>query len=110
VLAASLVLAAAPVWLAAPLDQGWPIADALVALNPLTALALPSETDYLRSDWLYRHSPLGGLRYDYPSAPALIAAYLAVSGAALILPWARRIGRTGTNSTMPPTTLEECAR
>ena len=67
VLATVLVLAAAPLWLADPLERGMPMADLLVAVNPLTALGLAGAVDYPRDNWFYRQSPLGGLRYAYPS-------------------------------------------
>ncbi len=85
VLAAGLALAAAPLWLAGPIDRGAPLANALIAVNPLTALSLPAGLDYPRADWIYRRSPLGSLRYDYPSAGSLILAYLALGGGALAL-------------------------
>ncbi len=85
-LAAGLVSTASPLWLAGALDQGLPIADALVALNPLTALAIPSGTDFPRSDWFYRHSPLGSYRYAYPPLGALITAYSTVGIALLAMP------------------------
>ncbi|MBK1702993.1 hypothetical protein [Halochromatium glycolicum] len=77
-LGALLVLALTPVWLAGWLDalSRWSSAiDALIALNPLTALAVAGQTDYLRMDWFYRHSPLGSLRFDYPRPMLLLVGY-----------------------------------
>jgi hypothetical protein len=72
-------IAATPVWLL-PLHGSanpgpWAL-DALVAVNPLTHLAVLTGTDWLRSDWFYRHSALGSLRYAYPTPAAVMAAYL----------------------------------
>lgn len=49
------------------------LVNAVVALCPVSYLAALAGVDYLRSDWFYRHTPFGGLRYDYPQA-----AYLSV--------------------------------
>jgi hypothetical protein len=82
-------LALAPLWLAGALDalsRRPGSLDVLVAVNPLTALCAAAQTDYLRMDWFYRHSPLGSLRFDYPAPAALFAAYAGlVSGAVLLL-------------------------
>ena len=86
VLTLLIVVAASPLWLSGALDRGIPLADVLVTINPLTLLALPSGTDYPRADWLYRHSSLGSLRYDYPAPSSLIAAYGAIGLAGLLLP------------------------
>jgi hypothetical protein len=88
VLLALAVMTLAPVWLAGLLDTLASVPgslDALVAANPLTALCAAAQTDFLRTDWFYRHSPLGSLRFDYPppalmlTAYGLIAAVLAMS-------------------------------
>ena len=39
----------------------------IVGANPLTALAVSLEFDYLRTNWFYQHSVLGSLRYEYYS-------------------------------------------
>lgn len=72
--------AASPVWLGPAIDRIEPdkgAVDALIAVNPFTHLAVTTGIDFLRSDWLYRHSPLGGLRFDYPSPAAVLLFYLA---------------------------------
>jgi hypothetical protein len=104
VLVAALVLAAAPLWLAEPLDQGAPIANLLIAVNPLTALGLCGSIDYPRHDWFYRHSPLGGLRYVYPSPLFLFLSYLLAGIAALALTQ-RAEGRVARMATRPDPTL-----
>jgi hypothetical protein len=58
-----------PLW-AAPLAvifgaRQWVI-DGIVALCPASYLAGLSGIDYLRGEWLYRHTPYGSLRFDYP--------------------------------------------
>jgi len=82
------VLGASPVWLAPVIDLasfGTGTLDALVAVNPLTHFAVAAQTDYLRHAWFYHYSPLGSLRYDYPSEAATLAAYLI---AGLLATWA----------------------
>lgn len=78
-------LATSPVW-AAPLleNHTWPqtLLDSVVAINPITYLALLADWDWLRQDWLYRHSPLGSLRYGYPSINGLTSTYLGTGLAA----------------------------
>ena len=71
VLLAVGLLASATIWsgpLVDSLSPGQPTIDAIVASSPLTYLASLAGWDYLRDDWFYRHTPFGGLRYDYPSA------------------------------------------
>ncbi|AUB82112.1 hypothetical protein [Candidatus Thiodictyon syntrophicum] len=104
VLAVVLVLAAAPLWLAGPLDRGAPLAGWLVAVNPLTALGLAGAVDYPRDDWLYRQSPLGSIRYTYPSLAVLCLAYLSIGSAALAA--AHRLGdRARRAATGPDSSL-----
>lgn len=40
--------------------------DSIVALCPASYLARLAGIDYLRGDWMYRHTPYGSLRFDYP--------------------------------------------
>jgi hypothetical protein len=73
------LLTSAPVWLGpviARTEPPQPVTDAVIALSPLTHLSLPDQVDYLRSDWFYRHTPFGGLRYDYPSLATVTGGYL----------------------------------
>jgi hypothetical protein len=88
------LVAVSPVWLGPVIDRTEPaqwITDALLAVNPLTHLGTLAGIDYLRSDWFYRHSPFGGLRYDYPS-PATVLVGLLLAGALASLAAGR--GRT----------------
>jgi len=60
-----------PLW-AAPLAvifgaRQW-VVDSIVALCPASYLAGLAGIDYLRGDWLYRYTPYGSLRFDYPDA------------------------------------------
>lgn len=90
----ALAVAASPVWLGPVLDRiapGRTFIDALVAINPITHLAVFSNTDYLRGDWFYRYSLIGSWRYDYPSSAATLLAYLLLCG--LASQFARRISR-----------------
>jgi hypothetical protein len=95
--AAALALAVAGLATATPLWLG-PIAerfaatpvlvDAIVAVSPLTYLAVLADFDYLRATWFYEHSSLGSLRYDYPAAlsQSVVYALPLVAAAALKLP------------------------
>lgn len=74
-----------PLW-AAPLAllQGagkW-LVDTIIALCPVSYLAALAQIDYLRSDWMYRNTPYGSLRFDYPdplyATIALLAALIII--------------------------------
>lgn len=74
----------APLWMS-PLCLLFPqtpaIVDISIAVSPLSYLAVLMESDYLRSDWFYRNTVYGGLRYHYPS----IYSYLQVQAILLTL-------------------------
>jgi hypothetical protein len=75
-------LSAAPLWLgpAAQLlgsQSGWP--TRIVALSPAAHLASAIECDLLRTTWFYAHTPIGGLRFDYPQFSAILLSYTAVT-------------------------------
>lgn len=106
VLALGCVLAAAPVWLSPALESGRLDPDLVVALNPLSVLALIGNLDYPRTDWLYRHSALGSLRYAYPPFWTALSGYLGLALLALALsgalsPSARRPRWRGLKTTTP---------
>lgn len=87
-LMAGILFAAAPLWLgpwAADADTGQLRTNAIVATSPLTYLSVAINYDYLRSNWFYIHTPLGALRYHYPSAVQLGTIYLALAVACLAL-------------------------
>jgi hypothetical protein len=90
VLMAAAILTALPLW-AAPVAEltaarQWTV-DAVVAASPLTYVALAADFDYLRTEWFYRMSVLGTLRYEYPAFAFASAVYalpaLALGAAAL---------------------------
>lgn len=62
-------LGLAPLWggalveVVAPSGSG---ADILIGISPITYLAQAAGWDYLRFDWVYRATPLGGMRFEYP--------------------------------------------
>jgi hypothetical protein len=57
-----------PIWLG-PIAEvaGNPmfLTNLIVALSPLSALAVALDLDILRTNWFYQHSMLGSLRYEY---------------------------------------------
>ncbi len=89
------ITAAAPVWCGPLVDiaqfSTWGT-DFVIAVSPLSYLASLGGWDYLRGDWFYRHSPFGGLRYDYPSADISSLVYLTIGLAGHYL--GRQVGRS----------------
>lgn len=58
----------APLWLGplAEISGNTPVpSNLIVGINPLSAIATTLDFDYLRTSWLYKHSVLGSLRYEY---------------------------------------------
>jgi hypothetical protein len=53
----------------------------IVGANPLTALAVSLDFDYLRSNWFYQHSVLGSLRYEYYSWSSYVLILILVTAA-----------------------------
>ena len=80
-------VAAAPLWLGPSAElasQAHPRAvDSVVAVSPLTHLAVASGNDLLRNQWFYQHSNLSGLRFEYPQPGTAIVACLALLAALL---------------------------
>ncbi len=69
-LTALVLLGAAPIWLGPVVEAtGNPLllTNLVVAVSPLSAIAVALDIDLLRSGWFYAHSVLGSLRYDYLS-------------------------------------------
>jgi hypothetical protein len=101
-LAASLIAAlvmltsAAPLWLAplSELSGSSTVVNLVLAISPLTLLAVLADFDFLRTGWFYQHSVIGALRYEYPSGWALIANYALLS-IAYIMVKKRHIGAEG---------------
>lgn len=88
-----LLCALAPLWLGPLADRlaAWPaIADIVVAASPLSYLAAAIDYDFLRSVWFYQHSPLGSLRYEYPSVAFASLVYLSLA----IIAWLPAAGTT----------------
>lgn len=81
VVVALAAFGATPLWLgpvAELLSGSEPAAvDAIVGMSPLTHLAVASDNDLLRNQWLYQHSNLASLRVTYPTLVAIILSYLA---------------------------------
>ena len=75
-------LSAAPLWLghAAQLlgsQSGWP--SRIVALSPAAHLASAIDCDLLRTTWFYAHTPIAGLRFEYPQFSAIVLSYAAAT-------------------------------
>ena len=82
-LVALLLTISLPLW-ASPLVQtaaGENLTDVIIALCPVSYLAVLADVDFLRGEWWYRHMPYGGMRYSYPGALPLTAAALAALAA-----------------------------
>lgn len=63
------MLGLAPLWGGAIVEALTPSgsgAGILIGISPITYLAQAAGWDYLRFDWVYRVTPLGGLRFEYP--------------------------------------------
>jgi hypothetical protein len=91
------LLAAAPVLLA-PLAESHPssfssspwFGDALLAVSPLTQLAVAAGNDLLRNDWFYAHSALAGMPVSYPHLGLALPACLALGALPAALERRRR--------------------
>lgn len=106
----AILCGAAPLWLgpwAAAPDSGQAVTDGIVAISPLSYLAVTIDYDYLRSEWFYQHAPFGALRYHYPSAILLGVAYLLPALAGLRWAEHRRTSKTGPRKSRPFHLLEE---
>ena len=79
-----------PVWCgpaAQLVTRSYPgLIDAIIALSPLTHLAVASGNDLLRNQWFYQHSTLSGLQFSYPNLTTIFAGYIAVAVTFLALP------------------------
>lgn len=91
-LVASLAVACctAPLWLG-PLAESQAAnqsaVDTIIAITPLSYLAVLADYDYLRSNWFYQHTPFGTLRYNYPSIMVLTIIYLSLAGILITTRW-----------------------
>jgi len=76
-----LIITSAPLWLGPAVESfylGQTAINAIIATSPLSYLATLADWDYLRGEWFYRHTPFGGLRFDYPSIPITSLVYLTI--------------------------------
>ncbi|MBL3600784.1 MAG: hypothetical protein JMN25_13115 [gamma proteobacterium endosymbiont of Lamellibrachia anaximandri] len=80
----ALVAGSATLWLG-PLVELFVFSDAavnaIIATSPLSYLSAAAEYDYLRSEWFYRNTPFGSLRFAYPNSLLLGAIYLGFAAA-----------------------------
>jgi hypothetical protein len=105
---ATLVLGLAPLWGGAIVDAVAPTgagADILVGVSPLTYLAQAAGWDYLRYDWIYRVTPLGSLRFDYPDFWISTIAYAALAAALQVLAAGIRQSVSAGLGSAPPTAV-----
>ena len=106
---ALVMLGAAPLWLGPAaelaLADRQDAVDAIVAVSPLTHLAVASGNDLLRNQWFYQHSNLAGLRFDYPRLAPVMTAYLLLA-TVLLLPVVLGSRRSAA-ATHTGTTFEE---
>lgn len=104
VLTTFIVAATTPLWLGpvAGMLASQGFTDLIIAVSPVGYLISLIDYDALRSAWFYTHTPLGGLRYDYPNPVIFTMIYC--SWAALMLGiscvrWHRFAGKDDTNFT-----------
>jgi len=79
VLVILIISGSSPVWAGVLIElanapEG--LTQAAVTLSPLSHLAVGLEMDYLRTEWIYRVTPIGSLRYSYPGPVLVILGYL----------------------------------
>lgn len=108
------LLGAAPLWLGPAAElanrtHAWAV-DAVIAVSPLTHLALASGNDLLRNEWLYDHSNLAKLAVTYPAMSGVIATYLVTLFALLAMPLAQRNFRRRISGANPPCSTTEEVR
>lgn len=93
-----LLVSGAPVWLSpwlGELGSDSPLARGVLLASPLVQLSTAAGWDVLRSPWVYSHSVLGSLRFNYPALSAIafidatlcLGPYLAARASA----WSRRL-------------------
>jgi hypothetical protein len=109
------LLGSVPLWLGPAAEllarrHAW-IIDAVVGVSPLTHLAVASGNDLLRNPWFYQHSNLAALRFSYPSLTTLMATYIAIALALVLVPLAApRWGRRSASTTATPHPATEHAK
>lgn len=74
------IAAAAPLWIGPWIEYfaatDW-FTDRVVAISPLTYLAVMAEYDYLRDQWFYARAPYGAYRFGYPGQLISSGVYVA---------------------------------
>ncbi len=83
------LLLGSPLWLSPLLDSNllstqW--VNPLLALNPMTHLAISLDLDFLRQDWFYRHSVFGSLPFRYPDFGWVSFSYLLLLAVLQLMP------------------------
>jgi len=76
-----LITAGTPIWLGPAVELFYleqSTINAIITTSPLSYLAALADWDYLRGEWFYRHTPFGGLRFDYPSISITSLIYLTI--------------------------------
>lgn len=100
-----LLCGTAPLWLgplAGKLAQQ-AFTDLVLALSPLSYLAGLIGYDLYRGAWFYAHTPLGGLRYEYPDGTLMTLCYCGMAALLLLVGHIRgRHARTRTSGTKHP--------
>lgn len=108
--AALVTLGAAPLWLGPAAELALAdrpdAVDAVVAVSPLTHLAVANGNDLLRNQWFYQHSNLAGLRFGYPQLAPVMTAY-GLLAAVLLLVAVTLGSRSATTATTPQTNYEK---
>ncbi len=106
-----LLCGTAPLWLG-PLagrlaQQAY--TDLVLALSPLSYLAGLIEYDLFRGAWFYAHTPLGGLRYEYPDGTLMTLCYCGMAALLLLVGHirARHAGTRTSGTNHPLRTLHE---
>lgn len=79
VMAGLIFLVLAPVWAGPLILASGHSADFLVYLSPATYLAVQIDADLYRTQLFYQFSPVGGMRYTYPSPEAVLLASFLVA-------------------------------
>ena len=78
----TLLIGSTTLWLgpmAELLVLGDDTVNTIIAVSPLSYLSVAAQYDYLRSDWFYRNTPFGSLRFAYPELAILSTVYLSLS-------------------------------
>jgi hypothetical protein len=81
--------------------------DGVVGLSPLTHLAVASGNDLLRNQWMYQHSNLATLAFQYPDAATLAGAYVAAVALLAVSAWALWPGRPSSPTAHQPDPQEK---